>query len=233
MTLLSYVNRRLIGRAARTPRTARHPFATRALLGAAGALVLLGGNLGVGCSNASRTSSIDVPLEFRPRSDDSPPLVRLPPNGLPKVYVSPTADQRTDARMIGQNTEDEVPVPVYATGRSPADFVTDVLRQEMRSAGLDVSADVSGTTRQVDSELLQFRVDESNRYRAEVRLSVKVVDPTGGVVWQGVSVGTGSNHGKSKSVTNYQETYSDALRQAVNKILGDPAFTRALTDPAK
>jgi hypothetical protein len=205
----------------------------RAVLGAAGALVLIGGNLGAGCSNASRTSSIDVPLEFRPRSDDSPPLVRLPPTGLPKVYVAPTTDQRTDARTIGQNTEDEIPVPVYAAGRSPADFVTDVLRQEMRSAGLDISADVSGTSRQVDSELLQFRVDESNRYRAEVRLSVKVVDPTGGVVWQGVSVGTGSNHGKSKSITNYQETFSDALRESINKILADPAFTRALTDPVK
>lgn len=207
--------------------------AARNAVGAAAVLMLLGGNVGAGCSNASRTSSIDVPLEFHPRSDDSPPLVRLPPTGLPKVYVSPTADQRTDARMIGQNTEGEIPVPVYAAGRTPADFVTDVLRQQMRSAGLDVAPDVSGSQRQVDSELLQFKVDESNRYRAEVRLSVKVVDPTGGVVWQGVSVGTGSNHGKSKSVTNYQETFSDALQEAINKFLADPAFTRALTDSPK
>ena len=207
----------------------------RNVLAAAGVLVLVGGSgAGAGCSNATRTSSIDVPLEYRPKGAGDTPLVRMPATGATRVYVSPTTDKRTDARVIGENTEDSIPIPVYAAGKAPADFETDVLRQEMRAAGLDVADEVSGTQRQVESELLQFRVTESSRYQSEVRLAVKVVDPTGQVVWQGVSVGTAGNFGKSKSVTNYQETFSTALQKAIGKILSDPTFTQAMSDgPAK
>ena len=209
------------------------PDVVRNVLGAAGVLVLLAA-AGCNVGSAGRPSSIDVPLAYRPKDAGGMPIVQLPAAGSTKVYVSPTTDKRADARLIGENTEDAVPVPVYAAGKTPAEFVTDVLRQEMRAAGLDVADEVSGTRRQVDSELLQFRVTESSRYQGEVRLSVKVIDPTGKVVWQGVSVGTAGNFGRSRSVTNYQETFSTALQKAVAKILADPAFTQALTDaPAK
>ena len=207
--------------------------AVRNVLGLAGALVLLGGNVGAGCFNSNRSSSLDVPLEYRPKSSGDTPVIRIPAGGPPKAYISPTVDKRTDSRLIGQNTEESVPVPVYAAAKTPADFVTDVLRQEMRSAGIEVAADVAAAPRQIDSELLQFRVDESNRYKGEVRLSAKVLDQTGKVLWQGLSVGTAGNFGKSRSITNYQETFSSALQQAIGKILTDPAFTQALSDPAK
>lgn len=220
MNLLPIVRRCVWGRAARNA------------LGLAGVLVLLGGNAGAGCSTTAPVTSIDVPLDYRPKSVGSTPVIRVPAGDAAKVYVAPTADKRTDARTLGQNTEDSTPIPVFAASRTPADFVTDVLRQELRSAGLNVAGEASGSQRQVDSEVLQFRVDESNTYKSEVRLAVKVLDPAGQVLWQGVGVGTAGNYGKSKSVVNYQETFSTALQQAIGKILADPAFTQAVSDGA-
>src|SRR3712207_8873731 len=63
-------------------------------------------------------------------------------------------------------------------------FPYTTLFRSLRSAGIEVAADVAGTSRQVDTELLQFRVDESNNYKGEVRLAAKVVDQTGKVIWR-------------------------------------------------
>jgi len=200
----------------------------RGALAMFGLMALLGGNLGAGCSTSGNVSSIDVPMEYKPRSADSPVL--RTPTGTPlKIYVSPTVDNRSDPRTIGQNTEDETPIPVYAAGKTPADFVTEVLKQEMTTAGLEVISDVGGTQRQIDSELLQFKVTEDSNYQGMVQLRLKVVDATGKVLWQGVGNGDGNNYGKSKSAENYQQTFSDALRRAITKILADPKFLDAVS----
>lgn len=155
----------------------------RGVLGTLGLAVFLGGNVAGSCSMGSKVSSIDVPMEYKPRSADSP--VTRTPTGQPlKLYLSPTVDSRNDPRTIGTNTEDETPIPVYAAGKTPADFVTDVLKQEMTTAGLEVTGDVSSTQRQIDSELIQFNVTEGGTYKAIVQIRLKVVDPTGKVLWQ-------------------------------------------------
>lgn len=197
-------------------------------LAAVALTVLLGGNIGAGCSMGSKVSSIDVPMDYKPRSADTP-VMRVPTGQPMKIFVSPTADKRSDTRTIGSNTQGDAPIPVYSAGKSVADFVTDVMKQEMTTAGLEVTDDVTGNQRQVDSEILQFNVTEGGTYKAMVQLRVKVIDPTGKVLWQGVGSGDGSNYGKSKSATNYQETYSDALRRAITKVLAEPKFMEAVS----
>lgn len=200
----------------------------RGVLAVGALMVMLGSNLGAGCSTGGNVSSIDVPMEYKPRSADTP--VMRTPSGQPlKLYVSPTVDKRADSRTIGSNNQKDTPIPVYAAGKSPGDFVTDVLKQEMTTMGLEVTDEVSSSQRQIDSELIQFNVTEGGTYKAIVQLRLKVVDPTGKVLWQGVGSGDGSNYGKSRSATNYQETYSDALRRAITKILADPKFSDAVS----
>lgn len=206
-------------------------FCNRRVLGGAltiaSLLVLVGGN-GAGCGSSGNVSSIDVPMEYNPRSQDMP-VMRVPEGDPLKLYISPTADNRNDPRTIGQNTQEETPIPVYAASRTPADFVTSVLKQELTAAGLEVTSDVASTQRQIDSELLQFRVTEGGTYTGIVQVRIKVVDPTGAVLWQGTGTGESSNWGKSKNVENYQQTFSDALREAIVKVMADPKFMDAIS----
>ena len=202
--------------------------AVRGVLATAGLAVLLFGNVAASCSMGSKVSSIDVPMEYKPRTAEMPSM--RAPTGQPlKIFVSPAVDNRNDPRTIGTNTEDEMPIPVYAAGKTPADFVTDVLKQELTTAGLEVTGDVSSTQRQIDTEIIQFNVTEGNSYKAIVQLRVKIVDPTGKVVWQATGNGEGSNHGKSKSAINYQQTFSDALRRAIGKVMAEPKFVEAVS----
>ena len=197
-------------------------------LAAMALMVLLVGSIGAGCSMGSKVSSIDVPMEYKPRTADTP-VLRTPTGQPLKIFVSPTTDKRADTRTIGSNTQDDTPIPVYAAGKSVADFVTDVLKQEMTTAGLEVTDDATGNQRQVDSEIVQFSVTEGGTYKAIVQIRIKVIDATGKVLWQGMGPGDGSNFGKSKSATNYQETYSDALRRAITKVLAEPKFIEAVS----
>lgn len=202
--------------------------ALRTMLATVGLLALLGGNAGAGCSSAGKVSSIDVPMEYKPRSVDGP-VLRVPTGEPLKLFVSPTVDKRSDPQTIGENNQDEIAIPVYAAGKTPADFITEVLKQELTAAGLEITDNVSGQQRQIDSELLQFKVTEGGTYKAIVQLRIKVIDATGAVLWQGVGAGDGSNFGKSKSAVNYQETFSDATREAIIKVMADPKFMEAVS----
>lgn len=201
----------------------------RSVVGIAAMALLAGTNLGAGCFSSSKPSSLDVPLEYNGKSGDAAPLVSVPQPGSVKLYVSPVTDKREDTKLIGKNVQDSTPIPIYGTGKTISELVTEVLRQELRDSGLDVLNDVSASTRTIETELTRFNVEESGRYSAEVRATVKVVDPTGKVVWQGTVTGTGGNWGKTLNVSNYQETYSKALKEMTMHLLTDSRFVAALS----
>lgn len=203
----------------------------RNVLAGLGIAVLMGSNVGAGCGNSNKSSTIDVPLEYHPRAADATPMVRIPNGSGVKILVTPAEDKRDEAekRVIGHNTEDSNNrVPVYASGRTVSDFVAIVLRRQLSDAGLNVTEDMANATRTLASEVRTFEVTEGGSYKGEVRLAFKLVDPTGKVLFEQGYSGSGSNYGQSRSATNYQETFSDAVKEATNRLLGDPGFQAAL-----
>jgi hypothetical protein len=200
----------------------------------AAAATLAGTNLGAGCfgGGGANSSSIDVPLIYIPRNTDETPQVRLPPGALVKVQIGDTEDKRDEAerRSIGRNVEDAQPIPVYGTGGSVAGFVNKVIQQEVKASGLSVTDDMAVTTRRLASDVKSFEVTEGGSYKGSVQLGFRVIDQTGKPLFDKVYTETSGNHGRSKSAENYQQTFSDAVRQAVLKLLADPDFAASLVD---
>lgn len=128
---------------------------------------------------------------------------------------------------MSENTEKAAAVPVVAAD-DPAAFVKSVVVRQLRSLGATVREQSAGSTARLVLHLTNFWVNETNRYRGEVRVRAEVLDPSGERRWEGVVVGTASNFGRSLSVVNYQETFSNATLQAADRLLSDPACTAAL-----
>ncbi|HEU4411729.1 MAG TPA: YajG family lipoprotein [Polyangiaceae bacterium] len=166
--------------------------------------------------------TLTVPLQYQPTQQPSGSygVVRG------EVFVQ-AVDDRTEKGAIGQNTEKAAAVPVVAAD-DPAAFVKSVVVRQLQSLGATVREQRAESTAQLVLHLTTFWVNETNRYRAEVRVRAEVLDPSGERRWEGVVVGTASNFGRSLSVVNYQETFSNATLQAADRLLSDPACTVAL-----
>jgi len=209
--------------------------AVRGVLAAASVIVVFGITTGASCSNSSGRTSVEVPLEFMPREAEATPSVRLGSNAA-KILVEPTVDARDEAdkRVIGKNTENaNGPLPVIAVGSTPAEFVTKVLRKQVRDAGVSVTEDMAVATRMLHTEIKGLELREDNSYHGEFRLDAKLVDPTGKEIWSDSFSGEGKNYGSSKSTENYNQTLSDAVKNATNKMLSDPKFKEALSGEPK
>jgi hypothetical protein len=149
-----------------------------------------------------------------------------------KIQIADTEDKRGDAerRSIGRNVEDGGNIPVFGTGGSVAGFVNKVLQQEVKAARLSVTDDMALITRRLASDVQTFEVIEGSSYKGNVQLNFRVVDQTGKTLLERSYSGSSGNHGRSKSAENYQETFSDAVKEAVDKMLADPDFAAALVD---
>lgn len=201
----------------------------RGLAGLAGlALVGLLGMAGF-AGGCIKPTSLSVPMQFRPTNTLNTNAVsgRLPATA--KVYIAPVEDKRTDKLdLIGENLESSKPVPVYAADKKPAEFVRDVLQQDLPKAGIQIAPDPTAATRIIDVELTQFLAQENPGYKGEVRAVVKVSDPSGKQLFSGPFSGSSTRFGRSLSAENYQETISDAVRDMTNGMLNNVGFLQAL-----
>ena len=189
---------------------------------AATCLILL--SLAAGCA---RRNSLTVPLRFRPTSSLKMGAFagELP---VTAVHVGPVNDVRVKNDRIGENLEEEKPVPVFAGGVEPARFVHDTLRDLLSRAGLTLTPDPGGAERVLASDLHYFWTQETNTYETEVRLTITVRDRGGRQVWKGTVNGIAERFGRSLKAENYQEVFSDAMIDLVQSLLGNPSFRDAL-----
>lgn len=170
---------------------------------------------------------LSVPLAFTPNNAE--PLSGSLASGDVKVYVRPIEDNRENAELIGENREDAAPVPVYATGKTPAEFVHEVLETELRNLGADLVDAPDAADRVIALELRKFFVEETPNYRGEVIAGAEVTDRSGKRVWgKEVVAGQGGNFGRSLSIENYNQTYSDATREMIRRLVGNPSFIKAV-----
>jgi hypothetical protein len=101
----------------------------------------------------------------------------------------------------------------------------------MSMAGIKVVD--SGGTAILKTELRRFFVDETNTYQAEVILRVTLTDPDGNVLWSGLSSGAAARRGRSYRADNYYETLSDSLVGAVQQLIQNRGFHKALAGSSR
>jgi hypothetical protein len=194
------------------------------LLALAGAFAALLG-VSVGC-NKGGGGPVTVPLEFRPEHSD--PLTGSLNAGDVRVYVEPTVDKRPEKDTIGKNIENTTPVPIYSSGKTPGEFVHDVLENSLKDFGVNVVEAPETADRLITIELTQFFVEESNNYRGEVKATVIVKDKGGRQLYRGQIGGDGKTFGRSLNKENYQQVLSDATRRMIGTLFDQQKFKDAL-----
>jgi hypothetical protein len=179
-----------------------------------------------GC-NMGPKGPVTVPMEFRP--EHSEPLSGSLNAGDVKVYLAPATDKRAEKDTIGKNIESSTPVPIYSSGKTPPEFVHDVLENSLKDFGAQMADAPEAADRVISLELTRFFVEESNNYKAEVKAQVEVKDKGGRSLYRGQIAGDGTTFGRSLSAENYQQTLSDATRRAVGNLFAQPKFQEALS----
>jgi len=148
------------------------------------------------------------------------------------LSIAPISDERAQKDRIGQNIElPGEPRPVFATGRPPAEFLQEIVAQELASAGYTPVAAGPGVNRVLMIMLDEFFTTESNWYNCVIRVTSEVRDQSGAVLWHGRSTGTSKRFGRSLSGENYQESFSDAALQAVGDLIANKDFQAAMLVP--
>ncbi|MDP9174899.1 MAG: hypothetical protein M3O30_13700 [Planctomycetota bacterium] len=180
---------------------------------------------GLACSH-TLVSSLSVPLEFHPKTNTGGSAAT---SVQTKVFIAPVADLRANPTAIGENREQSTPVPILWAGQSPAEFVRQGVADQFGRDGITIVDAPEKADRIVAITLSRLWATEDQTYDAQVNLGVQVQDPAGKVLWSGTTSGEGSNFGKSLSIENYQETYSEALVKAAQNLIDLPAFHSAVT----
>ena len=183
-----------------------------------------------GCFN--KPSSVNVPLNYRPTSQLN---MNAFAGDLPEVsvHVGPVTDARDNRDQVGENLENKAPIPVYAAGVEPTQFVHDVTRDLLSKTGIKLTDDRAAADRVLLADLHRFWTKETNTYESEVRATVTVQDRNGAELWRGMVNGTAERFGRSLKAENYQEVFSDAMVKMVEGLLTNPGFRAALKRDAK
>jgi hypothetical protein len=183
--------------------------------------------LGVFTGCGGTKGPVTVPLHFRPQHAE--PLTGTIAAGDMKVYVEAVNDKRTNQEEIGRNVENATPIPVYAgSDKAPADFVHDVLEEELKNFGVELTDTPEAADRMIAVDLTKFWVEEGNNYVAEVKGTARVRDKSGKELWKGTVGGDGRTFGRSLSAENYNEVLSDGTRRLVGSLVANPKFQQAL-----
>jgi hypothetical protein len=168
----------------------------------------------------------NIPLAWKP-TNDVYDVKTATLTGLykQKIRIMPFVDARENKSEIGRNVEREIPRPV-TTRDDVAAWSTDRFSSLMRQFGLTVVD--RGETVVLKGEILQFQVIEDSLYRGNVGIKMTVESPAGEVLWQGMMTGTNKRFGRSYKPENYYETLSDAYLEAVQGLLKNGEFIRAM-----
>ena len=181
-----------------------------------------------GCAS---TGLENIPLLWKPTtgmfSNGSAELAELQ---NARLQIDPVIDNRENTTAIGQNREEPTPRQVTTPEDVPA-FVTNRMKALFSVSGIKV-VDSDGTAI-LKTELRRFFVDETDTYQAEVILRVTLTDPDGNVLWSGLTSGASARRGRSYRADNYYETLSDSLVGAVQQLIQNRGFHKALAESSR
>ena len=131
--------------------------------------------------------------------------------------IERVVDKRADKSKIGTDEESRTP---FRTTSNVADYATDRVRTLLKDSGLKI--DEAGTY-VIQSELVEFKVDEGNEFKGDVRVLFRVFKP-GAPAYENTYLGKASSFGRTHSTDNLNEALSTAMLSAISQFLHDEAL---------
>jgi len=196
-------------------------------------------------STPAADAPTSIPLRWAPSSADGgirPGAVDLAPFAGVRVRVDLFADQREgEPAQLGERTDKEGMKTAVVTEDSVPEFVTERVLAAFERLGLPLvderllrkwGAELTPRTAPVvrlKGEVLSLRVVEAETLEAEARIGVIVEDAEGVPIWSGSSAGRAGRQARKYSLTDWQETISDALAEAIAQLARSEDFVRALS----
>jgi hypothetical protein len=168
----------------------------------------------------------DVPLVWSPTNDTygkSTGSHTLYPAHQFKVV--PFTDNRVNKFEIARNVESSNP-KIVTTKDNVSSWCTNRFKEILQLQGFNLTD--TGETVQLRGEVIQYNVIESMLYRGVVALKITVESPDNKILWQGLVTGSAKRFGSSHSLINYYETLSDSYLDAVQNLIKDDSFVKAL-----
>jgi len=130
-------------------------------------------------------------------------------------------DTRSDQTMVGTDEENHA---IVRTTDNVAQYASNRFGDILRNAGARLNDAPQAI---LETDLLEFRVDEGGTYKGLVRIRV-TVRRQGQPDWARNYEGTSSRWGRSHSADNMNEALSNALHEATTHMLQDEQFGAAL-----
>lgn len=199
-----------------------------ALSAAASGLVLLLGSASE-VEGATRRFR-DVTLSWLPTAQLSDlAWIDLAGVGRHSVELRPFADERARPDRIGEVRADEPDVYPVATVSDVSRWAGEGVARTLERVGLRlVEKDGDLVLRGAIRHLL---VVDRGTLEGEVALHVSAETPDGETLWEGIVLGARAGSNRFDRDRAYSETLSDALFDAVMKLLQSSEFTGFLADP--
>lgn len=184
---------------------------------------------------AARTSAAErrfpeVSLRWAPTAQlDALTWIDLSGLGDRTIELHPFADERPNRDRIGENRTDDPEVWPVRTGDDVARFVTTGLASTFERVGLRlVERDGDVVVRGAVRHLL---LTERGGFSGEVALRVVAETPEGATLWEGLVLGAHLGTGRFDRSRGYSETLSDAVFDAVVRLLQNSELIEVLGDP--
>ncbi len=148
--------------------------------------------------------------------------------GQMRIEVADFVDRRANPALVGENrtwAEDGVVQPV-TTQDDVADWAASHVRLVLEEMGLEVVE--SGGDIVLSGEVRRLFVTEDRSYLGEVGLLLRATDPLGKTRFLGTTGGVTRRFGRSFERDTYVEALSEALLEAVHRVVTTDGFRRAL-----
>ncbi len=170
-----------------------------------------------------------IELKYKPREK-----VKVKPKKVPsvKIFLQEIHEGRPNPKEVGENLEDKdkkVKILTADAGEAKK-FLRGVLQKEFKDKNFSLVEGPGAAQVIVAGTLLKFWTEETSKYRSNIQLKITVKNKEGVSAFQKTYGGSGKNFGHSLSEVNYQESFSNAAADLLNKIFGDPSFLRALAE---
>lgn len=174
----------------------------------------------------AKPSSLSVPMVYKKSSTDSPVFMDTSEFASAVIRVDKFVDKRKDPAKIGENQEEDAPIPV-TTMSDVGEWCGLTTGKLLSDTGFNVSTEKA--TRVIKGEVLQFWVVETGTYDAVVALKISVHRASDDkLLFQGNFQGVAKRWGRSLKAENYQECVSNSLFDAIQDLKVEQGFQKAL-----
>ncbi|KAB2961363.1 MAG: hypothetical protein F9K16_11160 [Thermoanaerobaculia bacterium] len=182
------------------------------------------------CGPAAERRFPEVSLRWAPTAQlGALSWIDLTGLGDRSIELRPFEDERPRRDRIGENRSDEPDVWPVRTGDDVAQFVNTGLAATLERVGLRlVDRDGDVVVRGAVRHLL---LTERGGFSGEVALRVVAETPGGEALWEGLVLGAHVGTGRFDRSRGYSETLSDAVFDAVVRLLQNSELTEVLGDP--